>query len=325
MVRTIHTNVEENQKLIWEESVCDWCGSPGGDLLFSGPDLLMDLPGEFRLVRCPTCGLVRQNPWLAWESLKSYYPEDYTAYEPIIDRERSRLRRADRRYGMWKRLRSIERFQPGGKLLDVGCGTGIFLAEAQRAGHWELTGVEPSLAASQYVQNELNIPVFNGRFADAGLPAGHFDVITLWNVLEHLDHPVGDLRRAADLLRPGGWLVFSIPNLESIEASLFGRHWLGWDLPRHLYLFPQHQLRSILQETGLRLVDRQNIAGSHAALEYSLRFLFNARGWRGQKAQTLLRIYRSLPSRVLAAPVFWTIDQLKRGSLITIFAQKGVV
>jgi SAM-dependent methyltransferase len=282
----------------------------------------MEMPGEFQLVRCSTCGLIRQNPWLAWESLKSYYPEDYSAYEPIIDRERSRLRRADRRYGMWKRLRSIERFQPGGKLLDVGCGTGIFLAEAQRSGRWELMAVEPSPAAAKYVQRELNIPVINDRFIDADLPAGHFDAITLWNVLEHLDHPVGDLQRAAALLRPGGWLVFSIPNLESLEARIFGRYWLGWDLPRHLYLFPQKQLRSILRGAGLRLVDRQNIAGSHAALEYSLRFLFHAKGWRGQKAQTLLRIYRSLPSRVIASPFFWTVDQLKMGSLITIFAQK---
>jgi 2-polyprenyl-3-methyl-5-hydroxy-6-metoxy-1,4-benzoquinol methylase len=283
----------------------------------------MSFPGEFRLVRCPTCGIIRQNPMLAWESLKDYYPEDYTAYEPIIDRERSRLRQIDRRYGMWKRLRSIERFQRGGQLLDVGCGTGVFLGEAQRSGRWELMAVEPSPAAALYVQQELNIPVLNTRFVEADLSSGKFDVITMWNVLEHLDHPIGDLRRAVDLLRPGGWLVFSIPNLESLEAKVFGRYWLGWDLPRHLYLFPQKQLNSVLQELGMRLIDRQNIAGSHAAFEYSLRFLFNAKGWRGQQGQTLLRIYRSLPARMLAAPFFWTVDQLKMGSLITIFAQKA--
>ena len=88
MDQTIQTNVKGDRELIWEESVCDGCGSPGGEVLFSGPDLLMELPGEFHLVRCTACGLIRQNPWLAWESLKSYYPEDYSAYEPIIDRER---------------------------------------------------------------------------------------------------------------------------------------------------------------------------------------------------------------------------------------------
>src|SRR5512145_1690770 len=154
MDRMIQTNAKNDRELIWEESLCDWCGSPGGEVLFIGPDLLMELPGEFHLVRCTACGLIRQNPWLAWESLKSYYPEDYSAYEPIIGRERSRLRRADRRYGMWKRLRSIERFQPDGRLLDVGCGTGIFLAEAQRTRRWDLMAVEPSPAAAEYVQRE---------------------------------------------------------------------------------------------------------------------------------------------------------------------------
>jgi SAM-dependent methyltransferase len=314
--------LEKTAELTWEESSCDWCGSPGGEELFSGPDLLMDMPGQFRLVRCETCGVVRQNPWLTWESLKDYYPEDYSAYEPIIDREKSQVKRADRRYGMWKRLRSIERLQPGGRLLDVGCGTGVFLAEAQRSGKWELAAVEPSPAAADYVRRELDIPVFNRRFAEMDLPADSFDVITMWNVLEHLHQPVQDLRQAAALLRPGGWLVFSVPNLESMEARLFGRYWLGWDLPRHLYLFPQKQLREILTTLGLRQKDVQCIAGSHAALELSLRFLIKGKGVYSPAMRRLLRAYLSLPARAAAVLPFWLLDRLKLCSLITIFAQK---
>jgi 2-polyprenyl-3-methyl-5-hydroxy-6-metoxy-1,4-benzoquinol methylase len=300
----LETAVKTDTQLVWEESICDWCGTPGGEELFSGPDLLMDFPGRFRLVRCAKCGLIRQNPWLTWESLKDYYPEDYSAYEPVIDQERSGMKRADRRYGMWKRLRSIERFQPGGKLLDVGCGTGVFLAEAQRTGHWGLMGVEPSQAA-EYVRKTLNIPIHNQRFAEADLPEGSFDVITMWNVLEHLDHPVEDLRLAVRLLRPGGLLVFSVPNIESLEARLFGPYWLGWDLPRHLYLFPQKRLRTIQEAIGLQQVGTQCIAGSHAALELSLRFWLKAREHYGPTAQALLRAYLSLPARLATFYALW--------------------
>jgi SAM-dependent methyltransferase len=311
-----------NKMLVWEDCSCDWCGSSASERLFSGGDLLHDLPGEFHMVRCSQCGLIRQNPRLAWESLKSYYPEDYSAYQSIIEKEPSRLRRLDRRYGMWKRLRAIQRFQPEGRLLDVGSGTGIFLAEAQRAGRWELMAVEPSPGAASYVRSELEIPVLNHRFAEADLPEDHFDVITMWNVLEHLDHPVRDLDRAARLLREGGLLVLSIPKVESLDARLFGPCWAGWDLPRHLYLFPQVQLKDLLSEAGLQVVDSRCLAGSHSAFELSLEFWLKARGTAKRAARSLLAVYRSLPVRLAASLPFWLVDQANRCTVITVFAQK---
>lgn len=308
--------------LSWEKTRCDWCGSSEGEVLFEGPDLLMDLPGQFRMVRCKTCGLVRQDPRLTWECLKDYYPADYSAYEPIIDQEPSRLRRTDRRYGMWKRLRTIEQFQPGGKLLDIGCGTGVFLAEAKRSGRWELMGIEPSRSAAIYVQDVLQIPILNQRFSEVKISPSQFDVITMWNVLEHLEQPITDLRHAYPLLKDGGWFVFSIPNLESLEARIFGQYWLGWDLPRHLYLFPQSLLKNILNEIGFRYVDRHCIAGSHAALELSLLFLMKGTKIDNPLADLALRVYKSFPARVLLSPPFWILDQLNLCSLITIFAQK---
>jgi len=282
----------------------------------------MGLTGRFRLVQCPQCGLIRQNPHLSWESLKDYYPEDYSPYTKIIETERSTARRMDRRYGMWKRLRALERFQPGGRLQDVGCGTGVFLGEAQRSGRWELMGVEPSPQAAAYAQEALGISVLAQRFDEADLPAGHFDAITMWNVLEHLDSPIRDLRRAYQLIRPGGWLVLAIPNVDGSGAKLFGRYWMGWDLPRHLYLFPKKQLRRILGEIGFDWVDARCIAGGHSSLDLSIEFLLRAKNIDNSATRFLLRLYRSLPSRVACSPLFWLADRLRQCSLITIFAQK---
>jgi len=228
----------------------------------------------------------------------------------------------DRRYGMWKRLRALERFQPGGRLLDVGCGTGVFLGEAQRSGRWELMGVEPSPQAAAYAQEALGISVLAQRFDEADLPAGHFDAITMWNVLEHLDSPIRDLRRAYQLIRPGGWLVLAIPNVDGSGAKLFGRYWMGWDLPRHLYLFPKKQLRRILGEIGFDWVDARCIAGGHSSLDLSIEFLLRAKNIDNSATRFLLRLYRSLPSRVACSPLFWLADRLRQCSLITIFAQK---
>lgn len=283
----------------------------------------MALPGRFRLVRCQRCGLMRQNPRLKWESLQHYYPEDYSAYEPIIQAEQSRWKRLDRRYGMRKRLRAIERFQPGGRLLDAGCGTGVFLAEAQRTGRWDLTGLDPSAGAASYVRQHLQIPMVEARFAEADLPPDSFDVITMWNVLEHLDYPIRDLRRARALLREDGWLIFSIPNVESLEARVFGSFWLGWDLPRHLYLFPRRQLRIILAELGFGAVEDQCIAGSHAAAGLSLDFW--SQKWLPRDSalrQRLVKLYLSLPVRLGLSLPFWILDRFRACSLITVFARK---
>ena len=314
--------MNNENSLAWVDSPCDGCGAKEGQLLFEGPDLLMGLTGRFRLVQCPQCGLIRQNPHLSWESLKDYYPEDYSPYTKIIETERSTARRMDRRYGMWKRLRALERFQPGGRLLDVGCGTGVFLGEAQRSGRWELMGVEPSPQAAAYAQEALGISVLAQRFDEADLPAGHFDAITMWNVLEHLDSPIRDLRRAYQLIRPGGWLVLAIPNVDGSGAKLFGRYWMGWDLPRHLYLFPKKQLRRILGEIGFDWVDARCIAGGHSSLDLSIEFLLRAKKIDNIATRFLLRLYRSLPARIACSPLFWLTDHLRQCSLITIFVQK---
>jgi len=285
----------------------------------------MGLPGRFQLVQCPHCGLIRQNPHLAWDSLKNYYPEDYSPYTKIINDEPSKMHRTDRRYGMWKRLRALEHFQPGGRLLDVGCGTGVFLGEAQRSGHWEIIGVEPNAQAATYAQEALRITILPQRFEKADLPSGYFDVITMWNVLEHLDFPKENLRHAYQLIHPGGWLVLAIPNVDGIGVKLFKSSWMGWDQPRHLYLFPQKHLRRILSEIGFEWVEVRCIAGGHSSLMLSFKFLLRAKNINNSASRLMLRLFQSLPARIIFSPLFFLTDKLHQCSLITIFAQKKPV
>ena len=308
--------------LEWVPVACDWCGTPGGDLAFEGPDRLMGLEGQFRLVRCPQCGLLRQNPRLAWESLKAYYGEGYDSYAPLNRELPHAWLRLDKRYGFWKHLRAVERHQRGGRLLDVGCGTGLFLEEALRSGRWQVEGVEPTEAAGAYAQRALQVPIHLGRFGEADLPAASFDAITLWNVLEHVEFPVADLRRAHQLLKPGGVLVFSIPHYESLGRRVFGPHWVGWDLPRHLYVFPLPILGDMLSQLGFELVETRCLSTSYDLLGHSLDFW--SQTWPPARAglrRLMLWLYHTLVVRALLVPPLWALDRLRQADTLTVFAR----
>jgi len=310
-------------ELQWEDTVCDGCGSSQSDYLFEGPDRLLNLPGQFRMVRCQECGLIRQQPRLAWESLKNYYTEAYAPYTPLLREEPSVWRRLDKRYGMWKQLRLVERFQHGGRLLDIGCGTGHFLEEAKLSRRWEISGVEPNATAAAYARQALPANIIEGRFSDTTFQPNSFDVITMWNVLEHVSYPLADLRRARALLRDQGWLVFTVPNVDGLEARLFGPYWVGWDLPRHLYLFPRAQLRTLLNAIGFQLVDMRCFSSSYIFLKHNLEFW--SQTWNPPYAawrNSILQLYLSAPIRIGLSLPLWLLDRLKLTSVITIVARK---
>ena len=220
---------KQRGQLAFMDLPCTLCQSSESRPVLSQGDLLTGEPGIFTLVECLNCGLICQNPRLEWDLLKPFYGAGYNPYETMIEEEPNRLRRLFRRYGMWKRLNLIERHVRGGMLLDVGCGTGIFLAEAMRRPQWNTIGLEPNEFAASYVEERLGFPIIHSRLEDANLSEGSFDVVTMWNVLEHLEDPIACLERANRLLRAGGLLVMSIPNLDSWEASPLWKilDWMG--------------------------------------------------------------------------------------------------
>jgi len=316
--------VNAAREVEWEQAPCNLCGQAGGDLVLEGPDRLLHLAGWFRVVRCPRCGLLRQDPRPTPQSIGFYYPTEYGPYSIAIDDEASSLARQDRRYGMWKRRVAIERYVPGGRLLDVGCATGNFLHEMARSGSWEVEGVEPSPEAAARARQRLGLAVHVGRLEEVELPASVFDVVTMWNVLEHLHDPLASLRIVRRVLKPGGLFVFSIPNMESIEAKLFGRYWLGWDLPRHIHFFPRPVASSMLREAGLSLLRWRCLAGAYLSFLLTLQFLLEGAAGRTWWSRALLALLHWMPMRLLAAPLFWVLTQANQAAIITGFARAEV-
>jgi SAM-dependent methyltransferase len=306
----------------FETVPCDFCGAEEAQVLFEGPDRLHKLPGVFRWVRCSHCGWLRQNPRPTRDTIGAYYPAEYEPYIKAVDDEPSRWRVWERRYGMVKRCRAVTRYQPGGRLLEVGCATGNFMYEMKRLGGWEVYGIEPNEQAAMYARQRFGFDVHVGTLQDVDLPPSSFDVVALWNVLEHLHTPRADLIQVHRLLKDEGLLVFSIPNLEGLGARLFGALWLGWDLPRHLYLSPRRVLIKSLNELGFTVEAMKCLSGSHSSFGISLRFYLEERFPSRRWPRRLLQAYRSLPVRVLAGPFFWLVNQANLAPIITVLARK---
>jgi 2-polyprenyl-3-methyl-5-hydroxy-6-metoxy-1,4-benzoquinol methylase len=163
--------------------------------------------------------------------------------------------RESRRLTYGRELDRIEALCAGRELLDVGCYTGFFLEQSRERG-WKVQGVEPSKWAADYARSTLGVPVFNGPIESWSPPPGQrFDVVTLWDVLEHLTDPVSVLTRARELLRPDGLLAFTTHNLDSNLARLMrGRY--PFFMEMHTVHLNDRTLDLLLAKTGFECVER---------------------------------------------------------------------
>jgi SAM-dependent methyltransferase len=148
-------------------------------------------------------------------------------------------------------LEYLARDHPGGRVLDVGCGTGQGLLLLRRAGLKPI-GLEPSEHACLLARESGETEVAQGRLDQADFAPESFDAVTFFHVLEHLHDPLGDLRRVRGWLRPGGAVVIEAPNVGSWQARLLGPWWFGLDVPRHLVHFTPATLCGLLETAGFR-------------------------------------------------------------------------
>lgn len=322
-----NSNLEPTQEISqdhWSVNSCAWCSSTASEFIFEGPDRLGHMPGKFQMVRCKKCGLIRQNPRLVWDRLKDYYPDDYVAYDWGADQEKKSIFQSwINGYGNWKRRRAIESYIVGGTLLEVGCGTGAFLRELLGTNRWEVIGIEPNASAVAYARKSLKSKIYEGRFSEIPLREESLDVVVMFCVLEHLENPIEDLKKANKLMKLGGYLVFTIPNPESLGNFVFGKYWAGWDLPRHLYIFPHDVLNEILIESGFQIISRQCLATSYHALGHSLEFWTQSWETKYPRLKRLLiYIYYWRVVRIALAVPLSIIDRINLCTNITYFVQK---
>jgi len=243
----------------WEDVFCPLCpaGTKTSPYLTCGDRFHSPEFHNYAIVCCSRCGLRFLSPRPAPDLAPSHHKQD--GYDPFISfsSPRSLLDRiylASRKFTLaWKR-RLVRRILPeGGRVLDIGCGTGEFLQKI--SDFCQVDGVEPEPAAANWGRERLGLNIHTGFLEDVELPAGNFDLVTMWHALEHIPDPVSALNRIHSLLKPGGILLVAVPNINSYDAKRYGSEWIALDAPRHLWHFSPSTLRqitSLAQFTHLR-------------------------------------------------------------------------
>ncbi|UCG25460.1 MAG: class I SAM-dependent methyltransferase [Chloroflexota bacterium] len=199
-----------------------------------------------QIVECNHCGHVYANPRWASDDLLD-------AYEAVED-ETYILERAGRERTFAHHLQSLEKFTgpgDGRPLLDVGAYIGVFVAVA-RSRDWQALGIEPSLWASTFAK-ERDLPVVQGTLDAQELDGRRFDVITMWDVVEHLDDPMAEVAKARRLLNPGGIVAVHTMDVNSLMARLMGSRW-PWLMDMHVQYFSRESLRRLLLQNDLEVI-----------------------------------------------------------------------
>jgi 2-polyprenyl-3-methyl-5-hydroxy-6-metoxy-1,4-benzoquinol methylase len=227
-----------------------------------------------RIVRCRRCGLMYCNPRLDSKSLAKIYSKeyfvingndrgiDYKAYANYIEEEPVITR------SMTKRMRKVEWFAKGkGCLLDIGCAAGFSLVAAQERG-WKAEGIEYAEFCVNYARSR-GIKVHQGTLHDFLGEEESVDAITMWDYLEHSLNPLKDLRICNSLLKKGGIIVLSIPNVDSWSFRLLKERWIGFKNIEHLYFFSRKTLAQLAQLAGLHM-EACFYHGKHVSLSFFL-------------------------------------------------------
>ena len=132
-----------------------------------------------------------------------------------------------------------------GKLLDIGCAAGFFLKVARDMG-WETFGIELSEFAVRYAQEEFGLNVNAGTVETSKFPEGYFDVITAWDVIEHIPSPQAFIIETSRLLKKNGLLVLGTPNVESLATKIRKGNWYHFKPPEHLFYFGPKTLEKLM-------------------------------------------------------------------------------
>lgn len=248
-----------------EDVACGLCGGTRRAVNFT--------EGPFSVVTCSDCGFTYVTPRLKDGALiEQVYDEGYWSSSAAKDRGYTDYRADAPLYLRTYRRRSAivrRHFKRPGRVLDVGCAAGYFLEVMREAG-WDVQGLEPSDAIRPQAIERLGADrVRAGLLHEAGFAPGSFDLVTLWDVLEHIPDFVSALREVRRLLAPGGKVLIETQNVESRAARMLGPRWQHYKHAEHIYHFNPATLAVALERAGFTVLENTpRLGGKYVSMGF---------------------------------------------------------
>lgn len=251
---------------------CPACFSQKVSFRFQGEDVYeKEASGRFSYYQCDNCDSIFIWPLPQPREISTFYPSDYYAYKESSKkgfltelREKVVITGYEGYQGenlFWRLLIPLirgkfvdilpARLVGSGKFLDVGCGNGRDLELLGKYG-WEAHGIEIDRRVAEGAKRR-GLKVEWTSLEDYE-PKERFDVIKLWHVFEHLPNPHLALRKLNDILKDNGTIYMALPNIRSLNAFLFRRYWMGFEIPRHIINYSRNGLEFVLKEHGFQIV-----------------------------------------------------------------------
>ncbi len=230
-----------------EQVKCNFCGADDYKAKY--------VKDGYNIVQCNKCGLVYVNPRLTQEAIDKLYDEDYflgegfdksVQYQDEFNELSDKTDLSDWDASAIKEFLQTKEQTP--KLLDIGCGMGLFLWKAKHVG-FDVEGIELSPFAAEFVRSK-GIKVRDKSIYEEKLPENHYDAISMKEVIEHLPDPKAALQNVYESLKPGGILFMTTGNYDCPERKLRGKDWFYFMPEGHIYIFSNKTMANYLREIG---------------------------------------------------------------------------
>jgi len=242
-MNTIHTNI------------CPVCGSVEFIPFLTCTDYLATKE-KFDIVSCKSCGFALTQDFPSEDVIGKYYDApEYISHSDTNKGIINALYHLARKMALKSKSKIVSRYVPKktGMLLDIGSGTGYFLNKMKEK-KWIVTGVEKSETARQYAKQKFDIDCQDSEYLYE-ISCKTKDAVTMWHVLEHLEHLNSVLEHLQQILKDDGAVIIALPNKKSLDARHYNEYWAAYDVPRHLWHFSPSDFKYLANRHGFELID----------------------------------------------------------------------
>ena len=289
--------------------LCPLCGGREAQRLFEAQEFILHRK-PYTLARCKDCSHVFVNPSPGAEELEAYYAELENAHSlaPCMALKSSENVPAEQE--KINLLEALDLINRPGAILDISLTDERFLLAMEGVG-WHCVGVELFGQARSHFDRPGQFQVLSGLDSLSQVEPEQFDLVTFWNVLEHLSDPIGMLRLARRVLRPEGRIVVAVPNAAGLSSRIFGPYWYAVSPPSHLQQFSPRSLGLAFCESGMLIDEVRGFDAQRMRILWteSVSEMIDAvpSKWYGDALKVGLRLFRK--GMVITAPVLLWAEQ----------------